>query len=276
MSRYGLSLHHFVAYLAVVRTYKLSTLQQRSLGTGMQRGKKYAIVGLLGATILFLAQGCNRQQVAPTRTPLPTWTSTPIISGAEDGASQSQNDADALLAAAQTTVEPAIIPTNTPLPQTATPVATNTPAPTPTPLPTPTPEPTNTPLPTPTPDYAFDLESAEKFPTDSLAANVVRIYLYVYSPTEFALPDYTIAVEHDGVELDVNTISTAGLPERTRTEPSAYTRFTNLNEIFVEPQAGKWSVQLLDAEGKTAGPIAEFELTTNEVTRELYVRYRKR
>lgn len=279
MSRYELPLHHFVVYLAAVPKYKWSTLQQSLFQEGGQRWKKYTIMGLLSIAVLLFSQGCNRQQVAPTRTPLPTWTSTPIVSEQAGGEAQSQNSADTSIAvssASQATVAPAIIPTNTPLAPTGTPTATKTPASTPTPLPTPTPEPTKTPIPTPTPDYTFDLESAEKFPTDSLAANVVRVYLYVYSPVELALADYTIAVEHDGEQLDVDAISIAGLPEQTRTEPSAYTRFTNLNAIFVEPQAGKWSVQLLDAEGKVAGPIANFELTNDEVTRELYVRYRKR
>jgi hypothetical protein len=49
-----------------------------------------------------------------------------------------------------------------------------------------------------------------------------------------------------------------------------------MNEIFVEAQAGTWHVQLIDTNEVAVGPAAEFELTADEVTRELYVRYRPR
>jgi hypothetical protein len=120
----------------------------------------------------------------------------------------------------------------------------------------------------------FDLELAEKHPTDSLAPNVVRVFLYVYSPQDFALEGYTLRVTHNGAELPVDQVSTGGLPEVTRTEPGPFSRFTNMNVIFVEAQAGTWIVQLVDEVGDPAGPPATFELTANEDTRELYVRYR--
>lgn len=248
--------------------------------------RKLPFMVVVGTMLLVLGQGCSNGSVAPTRTPLPTWTSTPVAVSVSSGesqnssAQQSENSAAPLAdtSGAQATEVAAVVATNTPVPPTATPIPTDTPLPTPTPTPEPTalPTATNTPAPTPTPDFEFGLESAERFPTESLAQNVVRIFVYVYSPIEFALADYTIAVEHNGASLDVDAVSTNGLPEQTRAEPSAYTRFTNLNVIFVEPQEGAWSVQLLDLQGAPAGPKANFELTADESTRELYVRYRKR
>jgi hypothetical protein len=105
---------------------------------------------------------------------------------------------------------------------------------------------------------------------------VVRIYLYVYSQAAFALPGYSIAVTHNGASLAVDQTSTGGLPQQTRNEPSPYTRFHNLSAIFVESQAGQWNVQLVDDSGQFVGPPAEFQLSADETTRELYVRYRAR
>lgn len=122
----------------------------------------------------------------------------------------------------------------------------------------------------------FDLELAEKHPTESLAPNVVRIFLYVYSEQAFALEGYSLRVTHNGAELPVDQLSSGGLPNVTRVEPSPYTRFTNMDVIFVEAQAGTWVVQLTDDEGNIVGPPATFELTADEETRELYVRYRQR
>jgi hypothetical protein len=179
------------------------------------------------------------------------------------------------VAAAIATDTPTPSPTDTPTPvPTDTPPPTETPTVTPTPLPTETPTPAPTPTPTATPDYPFGLEAAEKFPTESLAQNVVRIYAYVYSPAEFGLEGYTLSVSHLGTPLVVEETSVAGIPSVTREETSPYSRFTNLNVIFVEPQAGEWRVQLLDPQGVAAGPEAVFTLTEDEVTRELYVRYR--
>jgi hypothetical protein len=143
-------------------------------------------------------------------------------------------------------------------------------------LPTQTPTSLPTDTPTPTPEFAFELESAEKFPTDSLAPDIVRVYAYAYSPSAFALPGYSLRVIHNGALLAVSGVSTGPLPAQTRTEPSAYTRFENLNAIFVESQAGEWEVQLVDDGGQAAGPAARFTLTADEETRELYVRYRLR
>jgi hypothetical protein len=155
------------------------------------------------------------------------------------------------------------------------PTETPTSADTPTPVPTDTPTATPLPTPTPTPEFAFALESAEKFPTDSLAPNVVRIYLYVYSPTELGLGGYSLQVVHNGVPLTVDEVSTAGAPDVTRTDPSPYTRFANMSVVFAEPQAGRWEIQLLDPEGGVAGPPVVFDLTADEITRELYLRYRE-
>ncbi len=82
---------------------------------------------------------------------------------------------------------------------------------------------------------------------------MVRIYLYVYSEAEFGLPGYSLQVLHNGDPLTVDEVSTGGLPEQTRASPSPYTRFADLNVIFVEPQAGRWEIQLVDAQ---RGPSA--------------------
>jgi hypothetical protein len=120
------------------------------------------------------------------------------------------------------------------------------------------------------------LEAAEKFPTESLAQDVVRIYAYIYAPAEFGLEGYTLSVVHMGAPLVVEETSVAGIPAVTRDETSPYSRFTNLSVIFVEPQAGDWWVQLLDPQGAPVGPEAAFTLTADETTRELYVRYRRK
>jgi hypothetical protein len=143
-------------------------------------------------------------------------------------------------------------------------------------LPTVEPTATLTPVPSATPTFTFVLEAAEKHPTQSLAPNVVRIFLFVADPDGFALEGYSLHVQHNGAELPVDRRSEGGLPALTRGEPSPYTRFTNMNVIFVEAQAGTWRVQLVDETGITVGPAAEFELTADEVTRELYVRYLQR
>jgi hypothetical protein len=119
------------------------------------------------------------------------------------------------------------------------------------------------------------LEAAEKFPTDSLAANVVRIYLYAYSSTEYGLPGYTLQVLHNGTPLTVDEETTGGAPEQTSDTPGPYTRFTNMSVVFVEPQAGRWEIQLLDSSRTPVGPSVTFDLTADEQTRELYVRYRQ-
>lgn len=116
---------------------------------------------------------------------------------------------------------------------------------------------------------------AEKHPTESLAPNVVRVFLYVYAEGEGGLGGYSARVTHNGAELTVDRVTEAGLPKLTRGEPGEYTRFTNMNVIFVEAQAGTWTVQLLDPNGVPTGPAAVFELTADEITRELYVRYRR-
>jgi hypothetical protein len=120
------------------------------------------------------------------------------------------------------------------------------------------------------------LETAEKFPTGSLAPNVVRIFLYVYSSSEFALGGYSLQVVHNGIPLLVDELSGAGLPEVTRNDPSPFTRFANMDVLFVEAQAGRWDLQLVDGERQPVGPLVTFELTADELTRELYVRYKQR
>ncbi len=246
--------------------------------------------GVLCFAVLALA-ACGGGNETPTRTPVPTWTPTPLAAAAPAQPGEEQNAAStpglgaqvvdaAQVAAVIATETPTLPPpTDTPAP-TATPVPTETPLPTDTPVATdtPTPVPTETPPPpTPAPAvFPFELEAAEKFPTVSLAPNVVRIYGYVFSPAALGLPGYTLQVLHNGTPLIVAENSTAGLPTVTRTEPGPYSRFTNLSVVFVEPQAGEWRVQLLDPQGIPAGPEAIFNLTADEVTREIYVRYRQK
>ncbi|MEM7535171.1 MAG: hypothetical protein AAF639_23545 [Chloroflexota bacterium] len=176
------------------------------------------------------------------------------------------------------------IPSDTPIPtETPTPAPTNTstltpipPTMTPRPTQTSTPTPTPTPTFTPTPNYPFVLESELKFPTESLAPNVVRIFLYVYDANAYGLEGFSLSVKHDGFDLDVSATSDDGLPEQTRETPGPYSKFTNMNVILVEPQEGRWEIQLVDAAGRPAGPVATFDLTSQELTRELYVRYRQK
>ena len=226
-------------------------------------------VGLL--LVIVGLTGCSFGSSAPTRTPFPTWT--PTAEGQQGGAA-----APVAEAPTATPVVDNVPPTATPEPPSPTPDV-------PTPVPTdtlppdvpPTEAPTATAVPeaTATAAFAFVLEAAEKFPTDSLAANVVRIYLYAYSPSEFGLPGYTLQVSHNGTPLTVDEVTSAGVPDQTRSEPSPYTRFANMSVVFVEPQAGRWEVQLVDNSRNPVGPPVAFDLTADELTRELYVRYRR-
>jgi hypothetical protein len=271
--------------------YIVQFMEKKRTGGAAPNPARSSRAVLLLLPVLLWLSGCAGGEPAPTRTPVPTWTPTPLIADAEQPADVAGQTAPtsasneigaqvvdpAVVAAAIATETPTPLPTETPTPvPTATPLPTETPTVTPTPPPTDTPTPVPTPTPSPTPDYAFELEAAEKFPTESLAQNVVRIYAYVYSPAELGLEGYTLSVLHQGAPLVVDETSTAGLPVVTREDPdSPYSRFTNLSVIFVEPQAGEWLVQLLDPQGAPAGPEAIFTLTEDETTRELYVRYRR-
>lgn len=245
-------------------------------------------------TLLLMLAACGGGEAEPTRTPIPTWTPTPqgaapveeaaaapVQAGPAQPGQQVLDPTQIAAAIATSTPTPTPLPTDTPTPEptatlTETPTITPTPLPTDTPAPTDTPTPEPSPTPTPEPAYPFALEEAVKFPTQALAQNVVRIYAYIYSPAAFGLGDYTLRVEHDGALLVVDEVSSAGVPGQTRDEVGPYTRFTNFNVVFVEPQAGIWRVQLLDPQGQPAGPEAVFELTADENTRELYVRYRQK
>ena len=219
------------------------------------------------------------QRGEPTRTPIPTFTPTPIVVVVPAGSVPTDNapqpnreavsDGAAPLQAQQAAPQSA---TSTPAP-TSTPTSPPTATQTATPAATATQTPTLTP--TPIPDYEFELESAQKFPTESLAPGVVRVYVYAYAPGSFGLPGYGLRIVHNGASLTAEAESEGGLPELTRREPGPYSRFTNLNVIIVEAQAGEWEVQLVDADGRPVGPAATFDLTADENTRELYVRYRQ-
>ena len=234
-----------------------------------------ATIGVMMLIALFGLVGCGGGE-SPTRTPVPTWTATPNTGqpvAENQPAAQPATENQGLSVVAPAAGEPQAA-TPTPVPSTATPLPTFTPTVTPTPLPSATPTETVTPSPSPTPDFAFELEAAEKFPTESLAADVVRIFLYAYSPSEFGLRGYSLAVHHNDEPLVVDAITDAGLPGQTRAGPSQYTRFTNMSAIFVGPQTGLWEVQLIDERGAIVGPATSFELTADEITREIYVRYK--
>lgn len=243
---------------------------------GLQQIKWYWLLSVF--VLVISLTGCSQSNAA-TRTPVPTFTPTPMGAAvAPSGAVESPAAATATLVVAM----PTATETATPVPPTATPTTapTATPPPTatftPSPIPTIAPTATETPTPSPTPSFTFDLELAEKHPTESLAPDVVRIFLYVSDEDGVGLPGYTLRVVHDGNELTVDRVSEGGLPKVTRDEPSPYTRFTNMNIIFVESQEGEWTAQLVDSNGVAVGPLAEFELTADEVTRELYIRYRRK
>ncbi|MBE2239992.1 MAG: hypothetical protein IAE81_19550 [Caldilineaceae bacterium] len=270
----------------------MDTVKPTSKVVKMSHNARLWLVVLAGAWLL---AACGGGEAEPTRTPIPTWTPTPVgaapaeavqadapppvvQAGPAQPGEQAADPTQIAAAIATDTPTPTPIPTDTATPEptatpTETPTATPSPPPTATPAPTDTPTPEPSPTPTPEPAYPFALEETVKFPTESLAPNVVRIFAYVYSPAEFGLGDYSLRVEHDGARLVVDEVSSAGLPAQTREDVSPYTRFTNFNVVFVEPQAGTWRVQLLDPQGQPAGPEASFELAADENTRELYVRY---
>lgn len=238
----------------------------------MRRKPLLALLFMVLALALAACGGGNDQ---PTRTPVPTWTPTvgaPAAGGEPVVAAEAPAAVEPIVPADTAMPEPvAVEPVATPEPPTPEPEPpTATPEPTEPPTETPTPEPTAT------PNWSFDLESAEKLPTQSLAANVVRIWLYAYSPSHFGLPDYSLRVTHNGQPLTIEETTTAGVPQTTRPAESPFTRFANFNVILVEPQAGTWELQLVDDEGIPVGPPATFDLTATEDTRELYVRYRQR
>ena len=237
------------------------------------------------ALVALLLGGCGDAGGRVTRTPVPTWTPTV---GAPANPAQAQPDVATVPPAQQAVpvevapVQP--IPTDSPIPPTPVPPTlapptlappTAVPTDTPTPLPTVPPTATPTPVPTATPAYAFALEAAEKFPTQALAPNVVRVWMYVYSPAALGLGGYSVNVTHNGAPLAVDEISVEGIPGATFDAPGPYTRFANFDALLVEAQAGTWDVQLVDASGAPAGPAAQFELTADEATRELYVRYKQ-
>ena len=91
---------------------------------------------------------------------------------------------------------------------------------------------------------------------------------------DFGLSDYGLRIVHNGALLESDSLSEGGLPNVTRREPGPCTRFTNLSVIVVEAEAGDWVVQLVDEADRPVGPPAQFELSADEDTRELYVRYR--
>jgi hypothetical protein len=250
---------------------------ERTFPVTVHAASRRTSLALIAAALILAACGGGGR---PTRTPVPTWT--PTAAGAAQPQQVAATPVPAQPAAAtplpaEPVVEQVPVPpTDTPAPPTPEPPTATPVLPTDTPAPTPTPSETPTPQPTPTPSYAFELEAAEKLPTESLAPNVVRIWVYAYSPSDFGLPGYTVRVTHNGSALTVEETTTEGLPGQTRTTPGPFTKFTNMNVIFVQPQEGSWEVQLLDVEGAPAGAPALFELSADEITRELYVRYKLR
>ncbi|MCB0071995.1 MAG: hypothetical protein KDE20_11075, partial [Caldilineaceae bacterium] len=226
-------------------------------------------------TALLALSGCGGRSGEATRTPVPTWTPTPLGAVVAQAPAQDPAAQQPTPLPIPPTLPPTATSTNTPIPSpTPTPLPTDTPTPVPTPTETPLPTDTPTPVPTPTPAYLFDLETAERFVTESLAQDIVRAYLYAYDPAQLGLPGYSMQVLHNGEVLPVDDVTSAGLPAQTRDMPGPYTRFFNLSAVFVGPQAGEWVVQLVDANGAPQGPPATFTLTPDDLQRELYVRYR--
>ena len=128
--------------------------------------------------------------------------------------------------------------------------------------------------------HAYDREpqrinaSVKERDGDIARDDLVRIYLYVYQGTT-ALPDYTLRVTKDGVDMPVSgkSIDAAGF---TWPVADPRQRFQNLKVEFPSVQAaGKWEVQLVDSSGAPAGPPATFTLVGGDQNRELYVRYEK-
>ena len=247
----------------------MRTIRWLGRGLNTMAGAHHGVL-FVAVVALFFVAGCGQRPTpTPTRTPIPTYTPTPI--GQEPVAVVPTATEPAAPAATPTPIPPT--PTDTPLPPTDTP----TPAPpTDTPTPTVTPTETPTPTPTPTPDYAFELESSEQFPAQLPEVEEVRVYVYVYSEEDFALPGYSIKVQHDGEEVPVQAKSTGGLPGETRPGPSPYTRFANLGAAFFEPPVGTWTVQLVDADQSPVGPPATFVVNKDSDKREFYLRYHKK
>lgn len=233
---------------------------------------------------LLLTACSSEPDIAPTRTPIPTYTPTPEGAAPAEAVAVVEPTQTPIPAATLVPVEvatetptpvpPTETPTATPIPPTETP--TETPLPTETPTFTPTPTETPTVTPTPTPDYAFVLEAAEQFPSQVPEVDEVRIYLYVYSDSAYALPDYTLRVIKDNEPLLVQARSTGDLPGETRPGPTAYTRFANLGAAFFQDPLGAWSVQLVGPNGEVAGPPATFVVGENDINREFYVRYKRK
>ncbi|MFN8439886.1 MAG: hypothetical protein U0175_03905 [Caldilineaceae bacterium] len=243
---------------------KLGTVK-RCHYPALSPGARTLCLGIATLLVGVALSACSEDSPQPpTRTPVPTWTAT--LSAAEQAAAnaatpvQNQGPAQAADTATEAPAPPA--------------AATDTPPPATTDTPTPEPTATLTPEPTATIDYAFELETAEKFPTDSLAPNMVRVNLFVYNTDLLGLGGYRLRVTHNGADLVVDAVSADGVPKTTSDKPGPYTRFTNMNAVFVESQSGRWEVQLLDPNGAPVGPMADFDLTADENTRELYVRYR--
>ncbi len=248
------------------------------------------IMVVIGIGLLALTACGNDAEIEPTRTPIPTYTPTPAgaapVAAIEQPPTPTPAPVLEVPPTSTSTPEPTAIPTETPLPTetptpvppTETPTATPLPTETPTATPTPTDTPTITPTitPTPTPDYAFVLEAAEQFPSQVPDVDEVRIYLYVYSESAYALENYTLRVEKDNELLLVQARSTGGIPGETRPGPTIYTRFANLGAAFFQEPLGAWTVQLVDPNGSLAGPPTTFVLGENDINREFYVRYKRK
>lgn len=121
------------------------------------------------------------------------------------------------------------------------------------------------------PGATFTLVTQEQFPE----SNMVRVYAYVYAGSE-ALEGYSVRVTHDGRALPVTETSFGGQPAFTWPFQDARQRYQNLKVEFAEePAAGSWAIELVDAQGQSAGPAAQFTLAENDPNRELYVRYER-
>jgi hypothetical protein len=167
----------------------------------------------------------------PTRTPLPTFTVTPMP-----------------VSPPTPTPAPVLIDTPTPIPATATPTTTFTAIPTDTPVPTPMPTetplpPTNTPPPTPTEAPPTETPTPEPIikyviadTQRELNCDFTYIYGTVKNANNFGIPD--VEVRALGIH------QTTGLEFTTRTDAEG--RYEIFRIPFADLLSGQWAVMLME------------------------------
>jgi hypothetical protein len=157
--------------------------------------------------------------------------------------------------------QPTAPPTNTPLP-----APTDTPAPTPTETLPPTPRPpTATPLPidTPTPPpptYPFSIKETASFPTNHLSFDV---YIAITDNKNKPLRDYRVIGTHaSGLQIE----SQVSAGDWTVNSGAMHYKAGNIKYEAPNSPSGLWTLQLVDAENKPAGPPVEFSFDLENPT----------